>query len=241
MIIINDKPGQLCNRLWAYSFFIAYAQKHFLKIYIPNFREYQKCFENLNVLQGVYFNVIRKPKILDIVTFEAYRILSKVLRIISRLVDMKAFSIYIDYKHWTQEQWQFPIIEKKTGLFFLGSWFHIKDIPALLENKRQIVKLLEPAKRYRERVDRLFSDTHKRYDIIVGVHFRRNEYREFDGGAYFFDDDVYRRYIQMMRNLFSRNSVCYFLASDKPILQSAYYGYEAVCLQNQLLWKTYTL
>ena len=34
--------------------------------------------------------------------------------------------------------------------------------------------------------------------ILVGVHVRKGDYREWEDGKYFFDDDVYRKYMVMM-------------------------------------------
>jgi hypothetical protein len=235
MIIINDKPGQLCNRLWAYSFFIAYAQKHSLKIYIPHFREYQQYFENLSLLANVSFNILSKPKVLDLLTFQAYRILSKLLRIICRVIDLSVLNIYIDEKHWSQEHWQLTMMSRNNKIFFLGSWFHQKDVSALLEYKQQIRMLFEPAMRYRNRVDNLFTEICRRYDIIIGIHIRRGDYREFHGGAYYYDDEEYKWYINALKNLFPQNNVCFYLSSDQPFVKTAYCEYETVSLQNSAM------
>jgi hypothetical protein len=39
MIILRDKPGQICNRLWSFSFFIPYGFKNNVDNYIPDFKE----------------------------------------------------------------------------------------------------------------------------------------------------------------------------------------------------------
>jgi hypothetical protein len=232
MLILNDKPGQLCNRLWAYSFFIAYAQKHALKIYIPHFREYQKYFENLSSLPDVYFQIASKPKIVDTITFHTYRMVGKVLRLLNQIIDLKIFNIFIDHQHWNQEHWQWPVVERKNRIVFLGSWFHQKDTSALLEYKGQILTLFQPAKQYKERVDLVFTDIRKRYDIIIGIHIRRTDYLDFHKGVYYFDDNAYSRYIHVLKRLFSSKHVCFFLASDQPIVESTFRDYETVYFQH---------
>ena len=126
MIILNDKPGQLCNRLWAFSFFIAYAMKYRLNIYIPNFKEYQSYFENLSSFPHVNFTIVKKPPIIDTLTFQSYRVITKLLRIISSFFSVKGLGIYIDPYHWTHESWDDSILTKKRNIVFLGSWFHPK-------------------------------------------------------------------------------------------------------------------
>ena len=55
MIVINDIPGQLCNRLWAYSAFIAIARKYRLNIIIPYLGDYHNLFDNLQIYPEVRF------------------------------------------------------------------------------------------------------------------------------------------------------------------------------------------
>ena len=119
MIIVNDKPGQLCNRLWAYSFFIAYALKQKITIYIPYFREYQSVFQNLSSSPHINFNIIEKPRIIDILSFHTYRALTKVLRIISSWFDLHFLGIYLDPYHWTRESW-YSIDTEKENHYFSG-------------------------------------------------------------------------------------------------------------------------
>jgi len=59
MIIVNDKPGHLCNRVWAFSYFVAYALEHNVTIYLPNFREYQSYFEDLTSILRLSGNFVR--------------------------------------------------------------------------------------------------------------------------------------------------------------------------------------
>jgi hypothetical protein len=230
MLILNDGPGQLCNRLWAFSFFIAYAKKHSLNIYIPHFREYQKYFKNLSSLPNVFFNILRKPKIFDTTTFLAYRVASRILRIISGMINLTALHIYIDRVHWTEEQWPWSVLKRKNRLVFLGSWLHKKDVSALLEYKQMIRWLFEPAKQYRERVDHLFADLRRDHSIIIGFHMRRRDLRGYLGGAYAFNDATYKFYMGVLQDIFPDNHICYYLASDEPIDNSAFHGYETACL-----------
>lgn len=48
LIIITDAPGQLCNQLWSYSPFIAYAKKINAKLMICGFDKYKDLFPNLH-------------------------------------------------------------------------------------------------------------------------------------------------------------------------------------------------
>jgi hypothetical protein len=232
MIIINDKPGQLCNRLWAYSFFIAYAQKHNRKIYIPHFREYRSYFNDLSVIPDVYFHNIEKWPHLDVLSFHFYVFLTKVLRVISMFVNLARLRIYIDSKNWTRERWPEAVMRQNKTILFFGSWLHPKEVSALLEAKHHIVRLFEPKHLYRERVDQLFTDVRGHCDVLVGVHIRRTDYKNFHSGVYYYNDDIYKRYMTIILKLFRDRRVCFYIASDSPINSSQYHEYDVVHLRN---------
>ncbi len=231
MIILNDKPGQLCNRLWAFSFFIAFALKHRVGIYIPNFREYESYFENLAAVPDVHFRIVRKPQIIDTLTYQCYRLATKLLRIISSFFSVKFFGIYLDSHHWTHESWAFSLLKKRANIVYLGSWFHPKDVAALLEYKDALIKLFEPKNIYKKKVETLFGDLRLRHDVIIGIHIRRRDYADFHGGAYLFDDAVYLRYMKAFKDGYGEKRICYFLSSDEPVDGSSFKEYEAVSLE----------
>ncbi len=231
MIILNDKPGQLCNRLWAFSFFIAYAMKYRLNIYIPNFKEYQSYFEDLSSFPHVHFTIVKKPPIIDTLTYQSYRVITKLLRIISSFFSVKGLGIYIDPYHWTHESWDDSILMRKRNIVFLGSWFHRKEVAALLEWKSALVKLFEPKSIYKKKADTLFGNLRTEYDVIIGIHIRRRDYANFHGGAYLFDDAVYKKYMKAIQDCCGGGKNCYFLASDETVNCSRFEDYKAFSLE----------
>jgi hypothetical protein len=235
MIIVNDKPGQLCNRLWAYSFFIAYALKQSITIYIPHLKEYRQYFENLYSIPHVHFAVVKNLQSVDTLTFHSYRLITKVLRIISSWFNLHIPRIYLDPYNWTRESWRPSVLNKKGNIVFLGSWFHPKDVSALLEYKDVIVKLFEPRTIYKNRVDTLFRELRNYQDVIVGIHIRRGDYARFYGGIYLFDDNVYKNYMKAVQDAFSGKRVCFFLSSDEMIVNSHFNGYKIAYLERPVM------
>ena len=235
MIIVNDKPGQLCNRLWAYSFFIAYALKQSITIYIPHLKEYRRYFENVYSIPHVHFAVVEKPQSVDFLTFHSYRLMTKVLRIISSSFNLHFPRIYLDPHNWTRESWRPSVLNKKGNIVFLGSWSHPKDVSALLEYKDVIVKLFEPRTIYKGRVDTLFKGLRNSSDVIVGIHIRRGDYARFYGGIYLFDDNVYKKYMKAVQDAFNDKRVCFFLSSDEMIVDSHFNGYKIAYLEKPVM------
>ena len=220
MIIVNDKPGQLCNRLWAYSFIAAHALKQNIWIYIPYFREYHSYFQNLSSIPKVNFTIIRRPRSFDVLSFHTFRILTKGIRILNSWVNLHLLGMYLDSFNWARESWPPSILRRKRSIVFLGSWFHPKDVSALLEFKDVIVKLFEPRSIYKERVDTLFKELRNSYDVVIGIHIRHGDYAKFYGGIYLFDDTIYAKYMKTIQDAFNGKAVSFFLSSDDTISRS---------------------
>ena len=153
---------------------------------MPHFREYGSLFENLSSLPHVHFTVIERPRAVDLLTYQGYRLTTRVLRLISRCFTLEPFGIYLDPKRWTHESWEMSLLNKRKSVIFLGSWFTPKEVAPLLEYKDALIKLFQPKRIYREKVEALFGTLRSRYSVIVGVHIRRRDYAAFHGGAYLF-------------------------------------------------------
>lgn len=215
MLIINDKHGQLCNRLWGYSFFIAFAYKYKIKIFIPQFREYTSYFEDLGCLSNVYFWINKYPEKIDNLIFEVYKYLIKIIRVVNYIVNLKYFRIYIDNKNWTREKWDFELLKKENRIIFMGSWYHQKEVNNLIENKEIIKKLFRPKIAHIRRVDELIDEIKGENDIIIGIHIRRGDYKIFYNGAYVFDDETYKKYMKMLQTIFCDKIICFYLSSNE--------------------------
>ncbi|HTY10753.1 MAG TPA: hypothetical protein VMF88_06740 [Bacteroidota bacterium] len=231
MIIINDRPGQLCNRLWGFSFFIAFALKHNVKVYIPYFREYRSQFENLSSFPNIHFAIFKYSRTVDLPLYYCYRLAARVLRKVGSYIDLTLFGVYIDSTHWTEESWDSSLLMDKGKVIFLGSWLHPKEVAPLLEYKAEIIRLFEPRRIHKERVDSLFTKLRSRFEKIIGVHIRRRDYRSFHGGAYFFDDSVYKRYMTAMQRTNEGEHLCFFVATDEDIQAASFDGFNIARLE----------
>ncbi len=225
MIIVNDKPGQLCNRVWAYSYFVAYALDHNVSIYLPYFREYRSYFEDLTSVPRVHFAIVRTFPAVDAALFHLYRVLTRGLRMLGSMIDLHSHGIYLDPVNWTRESWPPSVMADSRNVVFLGSWFHPKDVSALLRHKQTILKLFEPRAGSKKKVDALFSSLRASPGPIIGVHIRRGDYAKFHGGAYLFDDDVYKSYMKALQDEFEGRTVCFFLSSDELLDYSRFDGF----------------
>jgi hypothetical protein len=100
---------------------------------------------------------------------------------------------YIEFSDIHQlEYYKQNLLLGRSGLLFVGGW-EFRDYEAisnqfeLLKNKYCIIKSNKSFS--------LICDKIKDYEIVLGVHIRRGDFKTWCGGKYYFDDSTYRRFV----------------------------------------------
>lgn len=225
MIILRDKPGQLCNRLWAYSFFIAYGLKNDVKVYIPNFKEYQSLFEDLEQFPKIRFQISKNKtfeKIIRLGILTIYLFEKVKLGFLFRI-----FNVHFPSVDLLDDQFC-----KGKSIVYINSWKQEKNVDAIEKYKPEIIGLFTPKKVFRDRPDALIADLRLRFDILVGVHIRRGDYSTFKGGIYYYDDKVYQKYMMHIKSQLADKKVAFFISSNSTINSTEYKDLKVYQLEN---------
>lgn len=219
MIIINDKPGQLCNQLWSYIPFIATSLEHkntFVTLY---FEDNFYLFENLNRFKNIKFGWFRRGKI-DIYLRKA---LLRYIRVIPNTI-LGTFRIHVDKVSWKEENWPEDLINNKDNIVFVGAGCHKKNNSFLRKYHSEIVQIFEPKKIYKQRVDDKFREKLTDFDIVVGVHIRRGDYKDFLNGIYYFDDTTYLKAMEAIKRQLDKDKKIVFLLCSNEVLDQGFYS-----------------
>lgn len=227
MIILRDRPGQMCNKLWSYSFFIAYGLKHKINVYIPNLKEYEYLFENLNQFENIKFSLSENRRTEKLIRFAVQFIYQFNKLKIGFL--LRIFNIFFPDRNFLNESYF-----SKNRIIFINSWKHKKDYEAIVEFKPEIIRLFTPKQEFLEKTDKLFSEIKSVYDILIGVHIRRGDYLNFHNGSYYFDDSVYSRYMKMLTSMQGTKKVGFFISTNEGINTTEYKGLNIHLLDNSL-------
>lgn len=220
MIVLRDHPGRLCNRLWSYVPFISLCLKKEKELLILHFDEYYDLFENLEAVPGI--------QVLKHHTVGKRSLGNKLLyHIIHQLppIVLRFSHIYSDKDFWENERWHPVHAGKKTSIIFRGV-DHIQKNLLLPEYHEQIRLLFRPKKAITEKIKQQIQAQRAKHEVIIGVHIRRSDYRWFKGGAYFFEDSTYYKYMAELEAELraAGKSVSFLLCSDEKLNPAHFNG-----------------
>ena len=101
------------------------------------------------------------------------------------------------------------------GLTIVHGWTELRDFEALKKHGDEIRRYFKP---------KLGAEAESRslqWDVVVGIHKRRGDYRSWKGGIYFYEDSVYDRLMNEMRDCLKGKDVQFEVFSDENAKRSA--------------------
>ncbi|RBL93322.1 alpha-1,2-fucosyltransferase [Chitinophaga flava] len=187
MVVLTKLYGQTSNNFLQFIHLDSFCRENNIPFHSPYFRKY---FDQYPALQSYGVNY------------------SKVLmKFFIRTKLYKEFSFVDD----TQISAYKNAILTRKRLFCEGWYFSSKET---VEKNRSLYQQL-----FTPNIDQ--QDFHNKYlkkennETIIGVHIRRGDYKEFQGGEYYFEDDVYIDKIkQLLNNLNTPHKVIIFTNDD---------------------------
>ncbi|MEC7165101.1 MAG: hypothetical protein VXW41_04765 [SAR324 cluster bacterium] len=214
-VIISKKTGRLGNRLQLYAHWIAFALEKEVRLLNPAFAEYSLFF------QGTADQRLGKfPKDQgSISSSEAFREwiywsnraaykLAKPLAVsknsgikVAKAQSSKFIQTDSLLNDFLQESWNILFTQ---GLHFYspGEWF--------VRHGDKIRSFLEPLNVYQEKATQLVTKIKSQTDVLVGVHLRQTDYKEFVGGRFFYSLEQYLMKMLEIRDLYHPRK-CSFL------------------------------
>jgi hypothetical protein len=186
MIILRKPYGQTSNIFFQHIHIDSYCRELGVKFINPFLDEYYDIYPNLRNEYGHHNTYF-------------YNIL-RALRIIPNL----KFD-----NPGAQESYMKSI--KYHKLAYCQGWYFRSKTPALYRKLYQY--LFTPNIKIDELTDK-YLNKQTGIEKIIGVHIRRGDYRDFLGGKYFFDDEVYMNMIEQALSIIGKPSKILIFTND---------------------------
>ena len=219
IIVITDKPGQLGNQLWSYLNLIAHAISSKKKV-IVTLEDVGFDFFDKPVLPGIIL-INRKFMFFGLWTFFIRFVKYQHKKpLINKMFQLFKFSVANNF--FTIQDLEVSI--QKNGVLFIESWpnrVH-KNIPLMQQQKIKRFFTFRQSLTYK--VDEIIETKKKGFDLMVGIHIRRGDYKNFMGGTYYFENETYSIYMQQMKYLFPEKKILFLISSNEPIDKNTFAG-----------------
>ena len=200
MIIICDAPGQTCNRLWSYTASIARCIAEHRRMIIIFYDWTIEDFPNLLHCPFIYYPLWHKWYLEKGNGWNNYKGLT--------------------WKITHSNTWDkiFSILKFRKG------WNTTNDNRYLSQTKKQLQQIFCPKKEITDKADSFISEIRKNYDLIIGIHIRRGDYKTFYNGRFYYSLEEYHQFMIRAKNIYTNQKVAFFISSNEEFPTNIFTG-----------------
>lgn len=248
MLVADYKAGQLANRLFHFSYFIAHSLEHHYRLVHPYFEDYEHYFE-LQSAPGFRDGSIS-------LHFSGNRFIERTIKnsigMVRRLAKKnKQQFLFIEFhdikKEYDSRYLEFDmsdpsfVYKVKQRVVFAKGW-NYRDAAALHKHAETIRKIFTPKQEYAATVDAIATSC-KSFDVCIGIHIRRGDYKAFFDGRWYYDNSVYASKMYFLQDWFARQGKrCVFLiCSNEPVQASDFPGLDILSGEREPITDLYSL
>lgn len=203
MILLSEQKNQLCNRLFSLLPSMAYSLENDEKMVVLFFsKKYLKLFPKLNKTDKIHF-LLCSPGVYP-------KGFLKFLYLFIRTIT-KAF---------TSNRNDFSFLTATTNtnrILIVQGWKDRYAASYIDKHYATITNIFQPAPDVLERVNTAFE--YEKPCIIIGVHVRKGDYKNFKGGMFYYDTDIYCSFMKQMQDLLNEDGrkVKFFICSNESV------------------------
>jgi hypothetical protein len=239
--VIALRCGRLANRLVLFANFIALAEEEGHQVTNVTFHSYAHLFQSTRHNIYCQYPVPDRRSLFDVLpgasrTLRALRVFPLAARLASRLNErLPMFGDAVVTLRETPQRETLSLtslafaerVAPAQRVYVYGWRFRVPEL--LLKHAavvRDYFRPIEPiASAARECIARLRSAC----DVVVGVHIRGGDYRQWQGGRFFFSLERYAAWMHELREQFPERRVGYLVCSNEPCSASDFPDLHVVC------------
>ncbi len=247
-IYIYGSSGQLGNQLFFFANVIAYALQHGFEVANPAFFNYAHWFEGTyqdiycrfptqkssfatsrwaRIIVLIFYKIVAKLGIFYRFELEEEQWLAMILaKLKLRKVPMqKRDKCFLDKKTFREDLFGAKKRElaEQNRFFINGFMFTAENLMAY---HRPICDFFRPMPHIQAQVSATIAPLREKYDIIIGMHIRRNDYKTYKNGIYYYDDETFLRFMENMTHLLPHKKIVFLICSNEKLNKEKYAAFE---------------
>lgn len=247
MIVVTGDYGRLGNRLIVHANLIAAARAHGLRGMNLALREFAPLLHGTQRSLHCPFPDARGAGLLGAALARlaggngngAARLIRRLARRLGRVPGARLLDIGW-FGRCDLDGAEFLELARRPGLLLLKGW-QFRASASFAVHAPAIRAALAPRESIRRCAARRVEAARREADVVVGVHVRQGDYRQFLDGRYCFELDVYRRWMHELVEQFSPRTVAFVLTSDARLPHDAFAGLHAAQANGDAIEDMHTL
>lgn len=232
MIIVLDSYGQLGNRLQICANIIAFASEHNQTVLLLNLQEYCNYFKGPNQVKiSNKIKVIVPPPRIAYLIKKGLKAIIKVLSLTQKTEGASYPAIQsIFYRIKLVKALQPPGIVlsslnqkefRSKNIFLLQGYYYYS--PRLIKERSDVARIFfEPIEKFQNNIKKIISTAKISSDVLVGLHIRHGDYKDYRGGVDYFTFEEYELVMKKMISLFPCSKVSFLICSDENLKESQF-------------------
>lgn len=193
MKVICDAPGQTCNRLWTYVATLSECIVKKKKMVVLFFDYTIEDFPHLLHSQYIYFPFYQ-PWYLN------------------------RGNGWNNFKGGT---WKLTHSERWDKFFrfmgFIKGWHTRRNTQYIAEAKKDLQQIFTPKDSIVDAAEGIIAGLRKDSDVVIGVHIRRGDYKEWNEGRFYYSFEEYHQFMKRVAALFPDKRVSFFISSNEKL------------------------
>ncbi|MBT3393558.1 MAG: hypothetical protein HN411_00395 [Waddliaceae bacterium] len=266
ILAIKHNCGRLCNQLWNFTNLYSYCLEKKYRFYNPSFHQYAHYFPRLQYNVGISPANAKKNKLFYVKKLHYYywkilrhlflktkkNIRIEVKRSDNRVPLPPTPSNIFDNKYQYQYQYQYFIDKKeyseaddlffsdlKPGLYTLHGWKFYNPI-GIDKFRQELLALFKPRSDIITTIDAFWEDIEKE-KLVIGVHIRHTDYKEFENGARFISIAQYREYMGTLAKRYNHYNPLFIIYSDEHRNNSEFPGMRCKISKGNMIEDLYSM
>ncbi|MFS4416955.1 alpha-1,2-fucosyltransferase [Maribacter sp. 2307ULW6-5] len=211
---IVQAAGQTCNQFWIYSHYFAEAMvsKERILILAPDIS--LKDYPNLRKQSFLGFPFYNES-FLKVISYKRY------INVLNVLFANKVSVLCLT--------WLFKPIPK---ISFTAGAMQAFTSKNRTSHKPALKSIFKPKNAIIRSVDSFMAEKRFLFDVIVGVHIRRGDYKTWQYGKFYYSDEQYLRIMDKMEALFTNKKVGFLICSNEFLDLKRFGAHRAFSLTN---------